>query len=170
MVFQKLFEGRDFDRSSLQSARQTGIMDDLSVPEVNAVVRDEPSWRQQMIADAQSRARAVHRWTFRQRTLLQHLHRRARVSAASSGRGFADGQACVGGACRIDPQRLSERGDKGKKLPTPSVNLPSRRGNSKRPLYVKASNGYKTVSDERTLTAPDAHINPLYARRCISVF
>jgi hypothetical protein len=52
MAFQELFQGRDFDRSTLQSARQTGIMDDLSVPDVNTMVRDEPSWRQQMIADA----------------------------------------------------------------------------------------------------------------------
>jgi hypothetical protein len=52
MAFQEIFQGRDFDRSTLQSARQTCIMDDLSVPDVNAVVRDEPSWRQQMIADA----------------------------------------------------------------------------------------------------------------------
>ncbi len=62
MACQKLFQGRDFDRSSLQSARQTGIMDDLSVPGVDAVVRKEASWGQQMIADAQSMGWAVHRW------------------------------------------------------------------------------------------------------------
>jgi hypothetical protein len=37
-------------------------MDDPPVPDVNAVVRKEASWGQQMIADAQSRGWAVPRW------------------------------------------------------------------------------------------------------------
>ena len=74
MVCQELQQGRDFHRSGLQPARQTAIMDDLPVPDVNAVVRDEPSRRYQVITDAQRGRRAVRRW--RQRfipTSVQHM-------------------------------------------------------------------------------------------------
>jgi hypothetical protein len=38
-------------------------MDDLPVPDVDAVVRGEPSRRHQVITDAQPRRWAVHGWS-----------------------------------------------------------------------------------------------------------
>jgi hypothetical protein len=51
MACQEVLQGRDFHRSGLQSARQTTVMDDLPVPDINAVVPDEPSRRHQVITD-----------------------------------------------------------------------------------------------------------------------
>ena len=60
MVGQKVLQARDFDRSGLQPARQTVIVDDLPVADVNTVVRDQPSCRNHVITDAQRRCRVVH--------------------------------------------------------------------------------------------------------------
>ena len=51
MACQEVLQGRDFHRSGLRSARQTTVMDDLPVPDINAVVPDEPSRRHQVITD-----------------------------------------------------------------------------------------------------------------------
>ena len=97
MVCQELYQGRDFDRSGLQSARQAAIMDDLPVPDVNAVVRDEPSRRHQMITDAQTRpGLSTDGLSGNDPSSNIFFHRCVRVSvriSVSSGRGFADAQA-----------------------------------------------------------------------------